>query len=299
MEKKFKGILALLCAVFIWGTTFVAQSVGMDHIGPYTFQAIRCSLAVLALIPLVWVRERLSGLTDIWSRWLDPALWKAGLPCGLALFTATTLQQVGLIDTDAGKSGFITAMYIVLVPVFGLFLKHKPPKTTIPSVLIAVVGLYLLSCTGSSGINRGDILTMGCAAAFAVQILLIEGVADKFDGMRLNCVQALVCAVLSGLFMILGREKSDLQGIVNCWFPLVYAGVMSMGIAYSMQIIGQKHIPSTAASLIMSLESVIAVISGCLILKETLTVAETLGCVLVFSAVILSQIPVKEKNRAA
>lgn len=299
MKKQIKGTISLFGAVLIWGSTFVAQSVGMDHLGPFTFQAVRCFLAVLALLPLIWIVDRFSGRKGCYlSCWKNPKLWKSGILCGLALFAATTLQQIGLIDTDAGKAGFITAMYIVLVPIFGLFLRKIPSKTTIPSVIMAVIGLYLLSCVGVTEINKGDLCMMACAVAFAVQILLIDRYAADFDGLRLNCIQALVCAVLSAVFMTV-TETPDWNSILVCWFPLCYAGVLSMGIAYSLQIIGQKYIPSTAASLIMSAEAVIAALSGWIILNERMSPIEILGAVLVLAAVILSQLPEKNKASAA
>lgn len=292
MNNKFKGILALLSATVIWGSAFIAQSVGMELIGPFTFQTVRCGLAVIFLVPLTLLFDK--GNIRLWlKKWFDPRLWKGGLICGLALFAAASMQQVGLVYTDAGKAGFITAMYIVLVPILGLFLKRRPPKSALLSVLLAVVGLYLLSCMGVSGINVGDILLMGCALAYAVQITCVDSVAQGLDGMRLNCVQALVTTVLSVPFMAL-TEDVVAANILACWLPLCYAGVLSMGVAYTLQIVGQKHLEPTTAALIMSLESVIAALCGWLILKETMTTPELLGCGLVFAAVILSQLPEKK-----
>ncbi len=298
MKNKMRGSLALLLATVIWGFAFIAQSVGMDLIGPFTFQAVRCFLAVLFLIPCGFVLDIGKGsFQNSIKKWKDPVLWKVGFFCGCALFVAASLQQIGLVYTDAGKAGFITAMYIVLVPVLGLFLKRKPPKTTIFSVALAVVGLYLLSCMGVTGINIGDLYLMGCALAFAVQINFIGALAGDLDGLRLNCVQSLVVAVLSVPFVVL-TETVDWQNIVSCWLPLLFAGVLSMGVAYTMQIVGQKHLEPTTASLIMSLESVFAAIGGWLMLHETMTSWELLGCGLVFAAVILSQLPVENWVKA-
>lgn len=290
MNKRLKGSLTLFGAVIIWGSAFIAQSMGMELIGPFTFQAIRCGLAVLFLIPVSFLFDRKPGAV---KRWLEPGLWKSGLICGLALFAAASLQQVGLVYTDAGKAGFLTAMYIVLVPILGLFLGQKPGRAAWFSVVLAVTGLYLLSCMGVSEINIGDILLTGCALAYAVQITCIDRLAGDLDGVRLNCVQALVVTVLSIPFMIF-TETVDMSNILACSLPLAYAGILSMGVAYSLQIIGQKYLEPTAASLIMSLESVIAALCGWLILKETMTPWELLGCGLVFSAVIISQLPKKE-----
>ena len=292
MNKRLKGSLTLFGAVIIWGSAFIAQSMGMELIGPFTFQAIRCGLAVLFLIPVSFLFDRKPGAL---KRWLDPRLWRSGLICGLALFAAASLQQVGLVYTDAGKAGFLTAMYIVLVPILGLFLGQKPGKSAWFSVGLAVVGLYLLSCMGVSQINIGDILLAGCALAYAVQITCIDRLAGDLDGVRLNCVQALVVTVLSIPFMVF-TETVDIGNILACSLPLAYAGILSMGVAYSLQIVGQKYLEPTTASLIMSLESVIAALCGWLILKETMTPWELLGCGLVFSAVIRSQLPKKEKT---
>ena len=295
MKNKFKGSASLLLAVVIWGSAFIAQSVGMELIGPFTFQLIRCSLAVAFLVPVSFLLDLGKGCSrDSFKKWQDPKLWKGGLICGCALFVAASLQQVGLVYTDAGKAGFITAMYIVLVPILGLFLGQKPPRAAIFSVILAVFGLYLLSAVGSGSINIGDILLMGCALAFAVQITCVDQVAQELDGLRLNAIQALVVAVLSVPFTLL-TETIVWSNILACWLPLVFAGVLSMGLAYTLQIVGQKHLEPTTASLIMSLESVIAAICGWLILKERMTQIELLGCGLVFAAVIISQLPEKKK----
>jgi len=295
MNKQLRGSLLLLLATVIWGSAFIAQSVGMEHIGPFTFQAIRCLLAVLFLFLLSFLAD--AGRTDVKTslrKWLDPRLWKAGIICGLALFVAASLQQVGLQYTDAGKAGFITAMYIVLVPILGIFRKQKPSAAILVSVILAVVGLYLLSCLNAQGINKGDLLVMGCALAFAVQITCIDMLGLQLDGLRLNCVQSLVVCILSLPFMLL-TETVDPASIAACWLPLGFAGILSMGVAYTLQIQGQKDLEPTTASLIMSLESVFAALGGWLILKETMSSHELLGCILVFAAVLLSQLPPRKK----
>lgn len=293
MNKKYIGSFYLLTATIIWGSAFIAQSVGMELIGPFTFQFIRCGLAVMFLFACSLPGKE--GIGAALGKWKNRNLWKSGLICGSALFAAASLQQVGLVYTDAGKAGFITAMYIVLVPVLGLFLKRKPPKNTVLCIFLAVAGLYLLSCLGVSRVNTGDLLLMGCALAYAVQITCIDHFAADVDGLRLNCIQCLVVTVLS-LPMMLLTETIVMADITACWFPLAYAGIASMGIAYTFQILGQQNLEPTAASLIMSLESVIAALCGWLILDETMTGKELLGCGLVFAAVILSQLP--EKKRA-
>lgn len=291
MKKQLSGVIALLGATVIWGSAFIAQSVGMDKIGPFTFQAVRCFLAVVFLFP---ASALFSKGKPFWKSWADPALWRSGVICGLALFAASSLQQIGLVYTDAGKAGFLTAMYIVFVPFLGLFLGQRPGRNALLSLIPAIVGLYLLSCTSVSGINKGDELLLLCAVAFSVQILLIDRHCAGLDGLKLNCIQALVAAVLSVPWALL-TETVDASRIASCWLPLGYAGVLSMGVAYTLQIVGQKRVAPSAAALLMSLESVFAALFGWLLLHETMTRAEELGCVLVFAAVVMSQLPEKKE----
>lgn len=291
MKKQLSGVIALSGATVIWGSAFIAQSVGMDKIGPFTFQAVRCFLAVVFLFP---ASALFSKGKPFWKSWADPALWRSGVICGLALFAASSLQQIGLVYTDAGKAGFLTAMYIVFVPFLGLFLGQRPGRNALLSLIPAIVGLYLLSCTSVSGINKGDVLLLLCAVAFSVQILLIDRHCAGLDGVKLNCIQALVAAVLSVPWALL-TETVDASRIASCWLPLGYAGVLSMGVAYTLQIVGQKRVAPSAAALLMSLESVFAALFGWLLLHETMTGAEELGCVLVFAAVVISQLPEKKE----
>jgi len=293
MKNRLRGSIALLIGTVILGSAFIAQSVGMDYIGPFTFQTMRSVLAVPFLILVVFLMDR--DRQSFMGKWLSPQLWKAGIPCGIALFVAAGLQQMGIVHTSAGKAGFITAMYIVLVPILGIFLKKKPPITAWISVSLAVAGLYLLSCVGVTQVNIGDLYLLGCALGYAVQITLVDRMAGDLDGLRLNCVQSFVCGICSGLVMF-ATEEPVIGSILACWVPLVYAGIFSLGIAFSLQIIGQKHLEPTPASLIMSLESVFAVLFGWLLLNERMTKYEITGCVLVFSAVLLSQIPVKNPH---
>ena len=291
MKNQLSGVIALSGATVIWGSAFIAQSMGMDKIGPFTFQAVRCFLAVVFLFP---ASALFSKGKPFWKSWADPALWRSGVICGLALFAASSLQQIGLVYTDAGKAGFLTAMYIVFVPFLGLFVGQKPGRNALLSLIPAIVGLYLLSCTSVSGINKGDVLLLLCAVAFSVQILLIDRHCAGLDGLKLNCIQALVVAVLSVPWALL-TETVDASLIASCWLPLGYAGVLSMGVAYTLQIVGQKRVAPSAAALLMSLESVFAALFGWLLLHETMTGAEKLGCALVFAAVVISQLPEKKE----
>ena len=291
MKKQLSGVIALSGATVIWGSAFIAQSVGMDKIGPFTFQAVRCFLAVVFLFP---ASALFSKGKPFWKSWADPALWRSGVICGLALFAASSLQQTGLVYTDAGKAGFLTAMYIVFVPFLGLFLGQRPGRNALLSLIPAIVGLYLLSCTSVSGINKGDVLLLLCAVAFSVQILLIDRHCAGLDGLKLNCIQALVVTVLSVPWALLTETVAP-SLIASCWLPLGYAGILSMGVAYTLQIVGQKRVAPSAAALLMSLESVFAALFGWLLLHETMTRAEELGCVLVFAAVIISQLPEKKE----
>ena len=295
MKKQLKGSLALLFGTFIWGSAFIAQSVGMDLIGPFTFQAIRCLLAVVFLFLITLVFDWKIGIKSAFRKWKSKRLWLAGSICGCALFVAASLQQIGLVYTDPGKAGFLTAMYIVLVPMLGIFVHRKPGLNAVFSVMLALVGLYLLSFMGVTSINLGDLFLIGCALGFAVQILLIDRFAQDLDGLRLNCVQALVVAVLSVPFMLL-TEELEMGNILACWLPLGFAGILSMGVAYSLQIVGQKNLEPTTASLIMSLESVFAALGGWLILHNTMTPRELCGCGLVFAGVIISQLPTKKQT---
>ncbi len=288
----------LLLATIIWGSAFVSQNIAMKYMGPFSFQAIRCAIAVIGLIPVVAIFDRISkSKKSFLSRWADKKLWIAGILCGIPLFLACNLQQVGLVDTNPGKSGFLTAMYIVIVPIIGIFRKQKPSPMIPISVLLAVFGLYFLSCVGVTSISSGDLLTLGCAFMFAIQISFVDIFADSVDALRLNTIQALVCTILSAILAICTKETVTLTGIGDCILPLAHVGLLSMGAGYALQIMGQKQVEPTTSSLIMSLESVFAVVFEMLILKQFMDKWEIIGCILVFSAVILSQIEWKPRKQ--
>lgn len=295
MKNKLRGSICLITAVLIWGSAFIAQSVAMDSLGPFTFLFFRNALAILFLIPLAFVFDLgKCSMKESARRWTDPKLWKAGTPCGLALFCAASFQQVGLVYTDAGKAGFITAMYIVVVPLLGFFVKRRPAKSALVSVVLAVAGLYLLSAVGVSRINKGDLLLMGCAVCYAFQIMGVELFGSDLDGIRLNCVQVFITFLLSAVFTF-ATETFRMADVYAAMGAIAYAGILSTGIAFSLQIVGQKDLEPTAASIIMSMESVVAVICGALILKETMNTWEIAGCVLMFIALLISQLPEKKK----
>jgi len=296
MNKQLRGSIILALATIIWGSTFIFQRMAMSDIGPFTFQAVRCFLGVLVLLPVIWLfdKRKKDGKTFL-SRWADPKLWRGGFFCGIALFAACNLQQVGLVDTDAGKSAFLTAMYIVIVPIIGIFLKKKPSKMIPVSVVLAVAGLYFLSCVGVTSVSFSDLLLIGCALMFAVQIIFVDIYAGIVDPLRLNVVQVAVCTALSAIIAFC-TETVTWQAIGGSWIPIAYAGVLSMGVAYCMQILGQRDVEPSTASLIMSLESVFAVLCGVLFLQERMTKWEIIGCVLLFIAVVLSQIRIPSKK---
>ncbi len=290
--------MILFVTATIWGVAFVAQSVGMDYVGPYTFIAARNVIALLVLLPWMAFRDKRSrkrGGSEAQKQKSDrKSLLTGGICCGICLFAASVLQQFGMKYTTVGKAGFITAMYIVLVPVFGIFLKKKTGVKVWLAVAVALAGLYLLCMTtGDFYLQKGDIYILGCAAVFAVHILVVDHFSPMVDGVKLSCVQFAVNAIL-GTIMLLLLEQPDLSDLIAAWLPIVYAGALSSGVGYTFQIIGQKGMNPTAASLILSLESVISVLAGWLLLHQALTARELAGCALVFAAIILVQLPVKE-----
>ena len=295
MKTKVRNSCLLFLTACIWGSSFVAQSVGMDYIGPYTFNCLRFLIGSLVLLPVIFFsRHRKKDQKD---RSKDRTLQKkemlcGGIVCGVVLCVASTLQQIGIIYTTAGKAGFLTAMYIVLVPVLGLFLKRKAGLQLWISVGLALIGLYLLCMKGAFSLNGGDVLLILCAVGFSVHIMVVDYFSPKLDGMILSCIQFLVAGLISGIGMLLS-EQFDWHMILLVAKPILYSGVLSCGVGYTLQVIAQKGLNPTVASLLMSLESVVSVIAGFLVLHEVLSGRELLGCVFMFAAVILAQIPVK------
>lgn len=290
-QTKGTGSLMLLLAAIIWGSAFVAQSMGMDHIGPFTFQAVRSLMGAVALLPVIFLFEKQRKSkpeNDQEAHFQTKDLLLGGVLCGLVLFVAINLQQFGLLYTTPGKAGFLTAMYILIVPIYGLFLGNKPPASLWVSVLIAAIGLYLLSVTEEFTISPGDILLILCAFAFAGQIMLIDHFVEKANGIKLCSLQFFVCGLLSLAAMFL-FEQPKITSIINALGPLLYAGVLSSGVAYTLQILAQKTTPPALASLLMSLESVFAVLAGIIVLGQVPSVRELLGCALMFVAILVAQ----------
>ena len=288
--KQFRGALLLTLTALIWGTAFVAQSLGMDHLGPFTFNGVRNFVAALALLPVIlFLRRRKSPVAQPGAAGnYRKTLWLGGVLCGVALAVASSLQQIGIQFTTAGKAGFLTALYIVVVPLLGLFFKKRVGLNIWISVVIAAVGTYLLSIKENFTIGTGDLFVILCAVAFSVHILLIDRFSPLVSGVELSCVQFLTCGVLCTVAAFI-MEQPNWNDILLSLGPILYTGLMSSGVGYTLQIIGQKDTPPAVASLIMSLESVFAALSGWLILGESMSPKEAFGCVLVFAAVILAQ----------
>lgn len=305
-KTSWRSPLLLLLTAVIWGVAFVAQSVGMDYVGPFTFNFVRCIIGGLVLIPCIILLDRLKE-KDVQAcnaeaaahagTWRQKELFTGGICCGVALFAASNLQQFGIQYTTVGKAGFITALYIVLVPLLGIFLKKAVGVKIWFSVLLAVAGLYLLCITEGFSIGAGDLLVLLCAVVFSVHILIIDYFSPKVDGVRMSCIQFFVCGLLSGIGM-LAREQVDIGSVLQAWIPILYAGVMSCGVAYTLQIVGQKGMNPTVASLILSLESVVSVLAGWLLLGQKLSIREFSGCVLMFGAIILAQLPDRTQSHS-
>lgn len=290
-----KNAFMLFLTAFIWGTAFVAQSVGMDHLGPFGFNGIRSLIGGVALLPCIYILGKINKNSN--EKGDVKTLAAGGICCGLALFAASSMQQIGIQYTTAGKAGFITAFYIVLVPVFGIFLGKKTGWKIWLAVALALAGLYFLCITESFSVGRGDIYVFIGALLFTVHILVIDYFAPRTDGVKMSCIQFFVAGILS-MFPMAAFETTTVEGIMRSWGPLLYAGVLSCGVAYTLQIIGQKNMNPTVASLILSLESCISVLAGWAILGEQLSVREGVGCILMFAAIVLAQIPEKQsKNR--
>ena len=304
-RSQLKNSFLLLLTAAIWGSAFVAQSVGMDYVKPFTFNGIRSAIGALFLIPCIFLfrnhtnssevspsyQLNQSSKTHTSSSIARKTLFFGGLCCGIVLAAASSLQQIGISYTSVGKAGFLTAIYIVLVPILSLFLKKRCSPLVWLSVALAVCGLYLLSVPdGFGSIGKGDLLLIAGSFLFAVHILVIDYFSPRCNGVALSCIQFFVCAVVC-LIPAFIFEQPSLSSILAAWAPILYAGVLSCGVGYTLQIIGQKGMNPTIASLILSLESTISVLAGWLILGQTLSARELTGCAIVFLAIVLAQLP--------
>ena len=300
--NQLRQVVFPILAAFIWGTAFVAQDLCADSIGAFAFNATRYFIAVLALLVVILISDKLKKnkptLTAQEKKAANKQLWLGGLCCGAALAIASNFQQAGLVaGTDAGKAGFITALYVVLVPVFGLFFKRKVSLPTWIAVVLSVVALYLLCIKGDFSLAPGDLLVLVCAVCFAVHILVIDHFTAYCDGVKLSCLQFLFAGIISTICMFI-FEDVDFAAILSCALPLLYVGIFSCGVGYTLQILAQKDSNPTVVTILLSLESVFAVIAGAIILKQQMTVREYIGCAIMFAAVILAQIQFPTKQKA-
>lgn len=303
-KQNLLGMLLLLIAATVWGVAFVAQSVGMNHLNAFAFNSIRNAIGVVVLLPVLGItravgrKKQLSStnkkttVTPLFTR----DLFIGGFVCGTALAIASNFQQLGIEHSTVGKSAFITTLYIILVPIMGLFWRKKVSPQVWISVVLAMIGLFLLCMKNEVFVLEiGDIYLILCAMFFTIQILCVDYYVQRVDGVALSIMQFFVTAALSGVGMLITGLPSW-SDILGAAVPLLYAGAISSGVGYTLQIVGQKMLPATVASLIMSLESVIAALAGWIILHEVLSAKELIGCVLVFASIILTQIPMEKKQ---
>lgn len=294
--QKLKGNLMMLLTALIWGTAFVAQSNAMDSVDPFSFMAARYLLGALVLLPVIAIFSKKQSTDD------SKTLWLGGICCGVVLFIASALQQYGLIYTTTAKAGFITTLYVIFVPVAGLFFRRKPAWIVWPGVALSTVGFYLLCMTEGFTLQAGDLLVLLCAFVFTAHIMVIDHFSPKVDGVKMSCIQFLVCGLLS-LVAALFTGISSPAALAAVWLPIAYTGVLSSGVAYTLQILAQKFTDPVMVSLIGSLEAVFATLSGYLFWKlgyisnGDVTPRQLAGCALVFIAVILVQIPLPEKKK--
>ncbi len=297
--KALRANFLLLLAAFIWGASFVAQKTGLDHMGPFTFNGFRCFLGAGVLLPVLAIRRRLAHRSDAAPVPVsDPrALWLGGALCGFLLFLATSLQQLGMIYTTAGKSGFLTALYVLIVPFLSVLLGKPVRRILWLCIALAVAGLYLLCIDESLTVNRGDLLEFACAVVFAFHILAIDRFSPRVDGIALSAVQFLVCGLVS-LPLVFALEMPAVSQFVSGWRPFLYSGILSCGVAYTLQIVAQKDTSPTVASLIMCLESLFALLSGWLLIREPVAPREWVGAGILLLALILAQLPAQTQKAA-
>ncbi len=300
-KTKLFANLGLLLAALIWGSTFVAQSAGAELVETFTYQSFRSIIGGLVLLPVIYLRDR---ATKKHPEYTPPTkkdkqlLLIAGICCGLVLTVAASLQQYGIKFTTVGKSGFITSLYVIFVPIAGLLFKKRVRPIIWVSVLLAAVGMYLLCMTESLSLSLGDTYVVLCAICFTVHIMVIDHFDQYCDPVKMSCIQFFTSGIIAGVLMFI-FETPNINNILAAWLPICYAGVLSSGVAYTLQVVCQKNTEPAVASLLMSLESVFAVISGAIILSEIPSAREAIGCVIMFSAIILAELPplkLKKKN---
>ena len=300
-RQEIAGVLCLGLTALIWGTAFVAQKSGLDYLGPFTFNGVRSLIGGLALLPCIVLIDVINGqrpslLGSCSSGERRLALIKGGVYCGIILGIASSLQQYGIKYTSVGKAGFITTLYIIIVPLLGVFFRRKVGLVMWFCSLLAIFGMYLLCFRGGGELNVGDGLVFLCSIVFSLHILLVDRFAPKADGVRMSCIQFWVAGVIATVCALL-FEQVVWRDLLNAKWPLLYAGVMSCGVAYTLQIVGQKSVHPVVASLLMSLESVFAALSGWVILHEKLSATELLGCAIIFIAVVIAQLPTKNEGK--
>ena len=296
MKNNRTHLLMLFVCSFLWGTTFVAQSLGADRLGPFTYLMGRSILGFLFLIPVIFTLDKMDARRGRIRAPKTPAqrreLYKAGFLCGTLLFAASTCQQIGIGTTTTAKAGFITALYVVLVPVLGIFLGRRPGGKIWVCVAVCVVGLYLLSMQGGFYLTMGDSWVLACAFLFALQIMAVDHYCTRVDAVRLSCAQFFTVSVWSAVFSVV-LEQPTLGQIWDCILPIAYAGILSSGVAYTLQVVGQEGVEPPLASMVMSLESVFSALSGWLVLQEGLSLREFVGCALMFGAILAAQLDLK------
>ena len=295
MLKKLRGSLMLLTAAFIWGTAFVAQSKGMDYVAPFTYNAVRTLIGGVVLIPMVFLFGQKSRRKA--SENNNKISFIGGIICGLVLFAASSFQQLGISLTSAGKAGFITALYVVIVPVISIIFGQKSNLKMWICAFTAIIGFYLLCIKEGFRLSKGDLYVLICAVFYSVHIIVIDHFNSKgAEPVKMSCVQFFTAGSIMMICMFI-FESPALSAVWAAKYTILYAGVMSCGVAYTLQIIGQKYTESAAAALIMSLESVFAALAGWIILSEHMSMKEFAGCILVFAAVVFSQLDISFKNR--
>jgi drug/metabolite transporter (DMT)-like permease len=292
-KQSVIGSMQLLLTAIIWGVAFVAQSEGMNYVGPYTFNCVRSILGGVVLIPCIWFLNRYQSEEEKIKEYKKKDLILGGICCGICLCMGTMLQQFGIQRTTVGKAGFITALYIIFVPIVSIFLGKKPDKKIWICVLLAIIGLYYLCINDSWALETGDIYLLIGAIFFTMHILVIDYFAPKTDNVKMSCIQFFVAGICCIIPMLV-IEKPQWSYILDAKLPILYAGILSSGVAYTLQIIGQKKVKPTIASLIMSAESVVSVIAGWLLLNEELSTREIFGCVIIFIAILLAQFDMKQ-----